>query len=352
MRLLKIVGWRSLMATGILASLALISTGAEPESGGEKAYDWARLLCRGLYLCYQGEYQNAFEMIQSAVRSKDPGPEVHRCLALMYHAFARTHGLYMPVTEWNPSAKEYLDRLEVLKEPGDADLVILATLKHVHMRSAPRTPSSEPFLDKLIDPVRKSPWRDWAYWEKARVVASKAYVSTRIAWGSVEFLQGDVPRIGCLDEYPAETLRARAAQVFLKDNPDSYMGRTMRLELCLWRVTQARRALAQLAGNEWFTDGAKAEPFPLSEEQVRLVKGAEESLAALSRLFPESVRKLATAETGLDDYLWLGLSNRAVVKYLKTVVEVRGKDAMPVEVYEWLSSVPVVKEPEYEVYSP
>ena len=352
MHMLKIAEWRAAMIVGILVCLASASAKGESANAPGETHDWESLLYQGLRLCYQDEYQNAFEMIQNAVRSKDPGPEVHRCLALMYHAFARSHSLYMPVTEWNPSAKEYLDRLEALKEPDDADLVILATLKHVHMRSAPRTATSEPFLDKLIDPARKSPWRDWAYWEKARVVASKAYVSTRIAWGSVEFLQGDVPRIGCLDEHPAETLRARAAQMFLKENPDSYMGRTMRLDLCLWRVTRARRAMAQLAGNEWFTDGAKAEPFPLSEEQVRLVKGAEESLAALSRLFPESVRKLATAETGLDDYLWLGLSNRAVVKYLKTVVEVRGKDAMPVEVYEWLSSVPVVKEPEYEVYSP
>jgi len=207
-------------------------------------------------------------------------------------------------------------------------------------------------LDKLIDPARQSPWRDWAYWEKARVVASKAWVSTRIAWGTVEFLQDDTRRIGCLDKHPDETLRARAAEKFLKQNPNSYMGHTMRLDLCLWRVTRARRAIGQLAENEWFTNGAKATPFPLSEEQVRLVKGAEESLAALSRLFPENVRKLATAETDLDDYLWLGLSNRAVVKYLKTVVEVQGKDAMPVEVYEWLSSRPVVKEPEYEVYSP
>jgi len=270
----------------------------------------------------------------------------------MYKAFARVSSLQTPVGEWNESAKQYLDRLEALKEPGDADLVILATLKHVHLRSEAGMATSEPFLDKLIDPARKSLWRDWAYWENARVVASKAYVSTRIAWGSVEVLQGDARRIGCLDEHPGETLRARAAQTFLKENPYSYMGRTMRLDLCLWRVTQARRALAQLAKNDWFTNDTNAAPFPLSEEQVRLVKGAEESLAALSRLFPENVRKLATAETGLDDYLWLGLSNRAVVKYLKTVVEVRGKDAMPVEVYEWLSSVPVVKEPEYEKYSP
>jgi len=139
MYMLMVAGWRSAMIVGILVCLA--SAGAEMNSARDpgNTSDWEGLLYRGLRLCYQDEYQNAFEMMQNAVRSKDPGPEVHRCLALMYHAFARVHDLYMPVTKWNSSAMEYLDRLEALKEPSDADLVILATLKHVQARRASRS---------------------------------------------------------------------------------------------------------------------------------------------------------------------------------------------------------------------
>lgn len=352
MRVLKIVGWRSLMATGILASLALTSTGAEPENDGEKAYDWARLLYRGLYLRYQGEYQNAFEMVEKAVRSEKPGPEVHRCLGLMHHAFVNSSGERL--LAWKASVAENLDRLEALKEPGDADLVILATLKHVYLRSEAGMATSEPFLDKLIDPARKSLWRDWAYWEKARVVAFKAYVSTGLAWGSVEFVQDGTRLIGCLDDHPDETLPARAAQAFLKENPDSYMGDTMRKELYHWRVMRAYRGIHELIQNEWYSNGSQMGLFPLSEEQVQLFKKTEETFAAISALAPEDVRRLVTAEGALDNLLWFAhpAPKRTIVAYLRAVLEFKGPAALPEDVHQWLSGQPAVEEPGHRVIFP
>ncbi|HUS98622.1 MAG TPA: hypothetical protein VMX97_18000, partial [Hyphomicrobiaceae bacterium] len=283
--------------------VAATATAALPSSRWHENADttWERCLYKGLQLYCQGEYRATFNLIEKAVRSAKPGPEAHRSLALMYKAFARVSSLQTPVGEWNESAKQYLDRLEALKEPSDADLVILAALKHVHVRSAPSTPTSEPFLDKLIDPARKSPWRDWAYWEKARVVASKAYVSTRIAWGSVEFLQGDTRQIGCLDDHPDETLRARAAEAFLKENPDSYMGRAMRTDLYYWRLFEARRALARFAKNEWYVGDRGNDVFPLTDDQLKHIASARASLSALARLFPESSEKLGQAESRLDE---------------------------------------------------
>jgi len=336
--------------------VAATAAAALPSSRWHENADttWERCLYKGLQLYYQGEYQSAFEMIQSAVRSEKPGPEVHRCLALMRHAYVQTRGQHLTVSEWKTSVAKDLGRLEAPKEPSDADLVILATLKYAHVCHAGSILTSEPFLDKLIDPARKSPWRDWAYWEKARVAASKAYVPPKFTWGSVEFLQGDVRRIGCLDEHPAETLRARAARVFLKDNPDTYMGRTMCRELYYWRLFEARRALARFTKNEWYVGDRGNDVFPLTDDQLKHIASARASLSALARLFPESSEKLGQAESRLDELLWFSRPSpkRTIVKYLRTVLEVRGKDAIPPDVYQWLSSVPVAKEPEYEKYSP
>ena len=354
MHMLKIAGWRGVMIVGILVCLASASAKGESANAPGETHDWESLLYQGLRLCYQGEYRSAFEMVEKAVRSEKPGPEVHRCLALMRHAYVQTRGQHLTVSEWKTSVAEDLGRLEALKEPGDADLVILATLKYAHVCHAGSILTSEPFLDKLIDPVRKSPWRDWAYWEKARVVASKAWVSTRTAWGSVEFLQGDTRQIGCLDDHPDETLPARAAQAFLKENPDSYMGDTMRKELCHWRVMRAYRGIHELIQNEWYSNGSQMGLFPLSEEQVQLFKKTEETFAAISALAPEDVRRLMTAEGALDNLLWFAhpAPKRTIVAYLKAVLEVRGPAALPEDVHRWLSGHPEVEKPGHRVVFP
>ena len=89
-----------------------------------------------------------------------------------------------------------------------------------------------PKLLKIINST--SPWRDWAYWRKAQIVASE------LSWGSEEIDDLGVvvykdasgqSKLGCLvTKHPEEVFRGRAARVFLEKYPNTYMARQMEID--------------------------------------------------------------------------------------------------------------------------
>ena len=97
--------------------------------------DWRKVLYRGLQLWYQGEYEKCYTLIADAVRNSRPGPEVHRCLALMRLSFLQMHGTdtlcLLSSRPLSASAAGRIRELEAVANPTDIDLVFLATLRGV-----------------------------------------------------------------------------------------------------------------------------------------------------------------------------------------------------------------------------
>ncbi|GAF85049.1 unnamed protein product, partial [marine sediment metagenome] len=277
-----------------------------------------------------------------AVRSAEPGRNVHRCLALMKRAFIGIHKQEEPVRKWNPSAEKHLKQLESKKSLSDPDLVIVACLRDVYVRAPTGEPTMEPILDKLIDPTRNSRWRDWAYWQKARVIASKAWTWTGDL-GTVVFRLAEKRRIGCLvDRYTSSlTIRGRAAKAFLTKHPDSYMADVMRHELAQWRWRKAAVAVRELVDNRWYTGEGDLEGFPLNKKQLELLTQAQANVYAAGKLFPKVFLEVFVAEDKLDRVFWEGGSTRRIPEYFRTILKVKGKQALSAEIRRWLATIPI-----------
>ena len=280
--------------------------------------------------------------MDKAVHSAQPGPNVHRCLGLMRRAFIRIHKQEYPVRRWDASAEKHLKQLESKESPSDPDLVILACLRDVDVKHGTAEPTTEPILDKLIDPARKSPWRDWAYWQKARVIASKAWTWPNDV-GSVVFRFAEKRRIGCLvaRSTPSLTIRARAAEACLKKHPQSYMGDVMRVELAEWRWREAAAAVRELVNNRWYTAEGDLEGFPLNKKQLELLTQAEANVFAAGKLFPKAFLEVFVAEDKLDRVFWEGGSTRRIPEYFRTILKVKGKQALSAEIRQWLATIPI-----------
>lgn len=303
---------------------------------------WQTTLHKGLRLYYEGKYQEVFDLIDKAVHSAEPGRNVHRCVALMRRAFIGIHKQEEPVRSWNPSAEKHLKQLESKKSLSDPDLVIVACLRDVYVRAPTAEPTKVPILDKLIDPARNSRWRDWAYWQKARVIASKAWTWTGDL-GTVVFRLAEKRRIGCLaDRYTSSlTIRGRAAEAFLKKHPQSHMADVMRLELVEWRWRKAAVAVRELVNNRWYTGEGDLEGFPLNKKQLELLTQAEANVIAAGKLFPKVFLEVFVAEDKLDHILWVSGSTRDIPEYFRTILKVKGKQALSAEIRQWLATIPI-----------
>ena len=305
------------------------------ESGADGG-SWEALLSRGLFLFYEGRYEETFSLLEQAVRKMPPGPGVHRCLGLLRKSFSAMHDQQDDAPAWNASAQEYIRSLGQVSDP---DIVLAALLAHRKQRNATSEVTSEALLDKLMEPSRKSPWLDWAYWEKARVVASKIWIMPS-HWGEVEFVAGLDRRLGCLiNNDPALALRGRAAEAFLKQHPDTYMGHDMRIDLCLWRTAELWRGIGLLQENRWYVGTQADGLFPLNDHQIQLVAVAKKALIDLQESFPAKAYKLADAERHLDEFLWGESGKKWILTYLDTVVDVKGRQSVPAEVVDWLAKV-------------
>jgi hypothetical protein len=333
-----------------MAIICILSSYGSVRAADEQGTPWSGILHRGLMLYHKGEYTNAFALIKQAVNERDPGPEVHRCLALLRKTFLRINGLRDPVTKWTPTASAVIAALEAEPHPTDGQVAMLAVLEYHHANDTPEAKRADSPLDILIE--KQSPWQDWACWEKARTLAEKAWVPSE-AWGVVQYEETPHARIGCLDEMPILTIPARAAEEVLRRNPGSYMSDEMRKQVCLYRVTVARKQIAALAKNEWFTGDQSCGLFPFGENQVQILKAIEGQMNTLSRLSASNALALAAAEAKLDEFLWHESSSprRAIPEYLKKVLEVRGKSYLSPDVAEWVTSLPSVPVVKYEVYS-
>lgn len=334
---------------GIIA-LCIVGTSQSVFAEDTTRNAWSGILHQGLMLYQQGDYTNTFSLVEEAALQNPPGPEVHRCLVLMRKAFLRKHGLTAPVNEWPSSAQKEIDALESVREKTLGQLVVLAVLKYRRSRNSEAALPSEALLDRVIE--SGSPWRDWALWEKARILSEVAWVPTE-EWGVVYYGDPGRRRIGCLDDQPVYTIPARAAEDVLRRDPDTYMGDAMRLQLYLYRLTVVRQAFSTLARNEWFTR-EQTPTFPLRDEQMTLVRDIEGKLKALSETFPADVLSLATAEANLDEFLWqeVGSPARVIPAYLKQLVKVYGEDVLSTPVTKWLAELPPVRAVQYKVYSP
>jgi len=333
--------------------LCLVLSASICFAADEDRNPWLGVFQRGLMLYQEGDYTNTFALVEAAVLEHPPEQEVHRCLALMRKAFLRMHNIREPVNAWTPSALKEIRKRESLSMRTDRHLVILAAVKYQRSQNGDIAPVTVPLLNQIIEMKPESSWKDWAYWEKARVLAGRAWVPTT-AWGVVEYGSDSRRRIGCLDDSPLISIPARAAESFLRQKPSTYMGKQMRLDLYLYRTTVARRALAKLAKDQSSSSEKKSdEVLPLEENQMVILREAESKLDALSHSFPKDVLRLLTVEAEIDDFLWnVAESKRVIPEYLKLLQEIRGRGVLLPHVAKWLADLPLLSAVKYEVYEP
>ena len=285
---------------------------------------WESILYESLWLHCQDKHQEVFDLVENATRSRDPGAEVHRCLAMMRRSFIDLTKTPEPIHHYSEKAKAYIDGLDRRKDKAIPDLVILSVL-------IPREQSldwvTEPLLDKIIE--SGSPWRDWAYWEKARVVGLKASDSTH-PWGLATYECHGREYTACSTEIPKEAIAGRAVIKFLQDNPRTYMRDVFLADFIRWRLLQARRAAYCLRREQ------EVMGYPLSDEQVNALRVAEETFISSWQRKPEL--KLQILEDKLDRHLWGDFYcddvKGLLVEYLNAVMEAKGKGILPTETHK------------------
>ena len=215
---------------------------------------WHQTLCRALMLYHEEKYSETFSLIEKAIREQSPGPEVHRCIALLQKSFAKMHKVDDPVMKWTTSAQEYMHALKGKTDKQESDLLILAALKSsIHGSDRVLEIPEELILLANPKPRNKGVWSDWARWALTRQWCDSFFV-TEEACGVVIIDVGGKRVRAVLAESPVPTVKGRCAMAILRDTPNTYMGRQLRFELLNWRVAQAERGLCELGANEWMTD--------------------------------------------------------------------------------------------------
>lgn len=328
---------KKLLSVTIMVAF-LVSAYGEEES-------WSNVFQRALMNYYRGEYNKAYDLVKESIKEDVPGGEVHRCIALMRKSFVKMNDMVEPVFEMNLKAKESIKMLESGEEgcenPGQ--LVVLAALQY-HRTYDSNIPSRST-LDLIIE--GKSVWRDWAIWERGRLLAQKA-VSSREEYGVVQYTVGEEVRYGCLDDFPSITISARVAEGLLRENPSSYMGETIRKELYYYRTMSIRRNIAQLLRNEW-GDPLRDDIFPLSPVQIELLERMNEEMENVGGEFSDKVLEIEDARARLDEWLWDGRgSSQDVIRgYLDKLCDYGG--ILDEDVLVWLKELPSPEARTYQV---
>jgi len=257
-----------------------------------------------------------------------------------------------PFRKWNDGALKHIESIALKEQKADVDYVILAALKYVGQKQCDGVSVSEPFLKRLLSESARSPWADWAYWQRTRLLSEEAWTFEEDL-GVVPCDIGSTKRLGCLTDNPREIVKARGAAAWLRKHPRTYMARQMRLDLYQGRMWLARTALESLASNEWFIDKDDADGvFPLTGEQVDSVRRARDAVRSVGKAVPRHVEALAQAEDKVDDFLWNAHPKENILIYLRGVVNVKGKDALPATVRQWLQKLPPTKQPERHRWEP
>lgn len=298
----------------LVSGVIIQSIGALPNDVDRQNNTWEQTLHRGLVLYFEGEHTDVFQLLEGRTRTLEPSTAVHQALALMAKAFQRCYSPEQENQEWKVIAKQYLRDLSGKSEPTDTDMVILALLSNDGYVT-----TDVSFLDKLLSEFPDSPWRDWAFWEKARVLGLNSFVS-RDPLG-LHALKGNEDRVGCLvTENPQLWVQGRAAESFLKSHPNTYMGETMQEDLARWRLTSTIEALLRLKANSGDTASVSGCGFPLTQQQIEAIAKAEVAIRSVEDLFSEEIKRRATANGYLGDFLWWGESEWKIIDYFGELI--------------------------------
>lgn len=309
------------------------------ESLGE--VNWEGVLYRGLYSYCQGNYQETYQQISKHVNELPPGPEVHKCLSLMRLAFVKVNNVPTPITKWNESATEYFKEIEGQVEPNELDLIVLAELKETPLVYDNNI--ATPILDKIM--TSSSKWKDWAYWKKAD------NLSKQLRWVSLENEKDDIFNINDLgvyktvlgndifytcavEKFPDKVLKARAAELFLKKYPDSYMVRQFELDYSAGYFHQTILALNKL--DRFYN---KRNSLVFGEVRKFAFGQVLADLKSIHDSLDSDKMAILKSEVQFEQFIsTFGEDNRYAYQYLEQILEAKGKDALPKDIYEWVMS--------------
>jgi hypothetical protein len=303
--------------------------------------EWRRVLCKALMFYHQEKYNDAFSLLEKTINEKSPGPEAHRCIALMQKSFSRIHKLDAPIMKWTKSARVYIAALEAKKNKQEADLVILASIKEliVGKDGIRNVPSELTDLANRKDD-KNSQWSDWAQWALMRHWCESFYVEKKNL-GSMTINVGRRAFRVVLADGPIPLIKARLAKSLLRDKPGTYMGRELRFDLLNWRLSQLKKALNELASNEWMTNGKqKDEIVPFDKEIEKRLREIGKSYAETGQFIPKEYSLLVNSEIQLDNLLWRDGDKQSIPAYLRALVAVVGAENVPADVQQWFDKMP------------
>ncbi len=305
----------SLLA-GLILGLRTVPANASPDKPNVADVAWRQLLHRGLAMYWREQYKDVFVLIEKSVRRGQPGPGVHRALALMRKASLKCRDSRQRNRDWKAFMFSYVKNLASKPKLTDTDLVLLSLVKESSDRTV-----NEAVLDRLLAEFPHSSWHDWAFWEKARTVGSRA--SLRSHPLGVVTLQGNKSRVGCLVmKEPQLWIQGRAAKTFLRSHRDSYMAETMRVDLARWRWTVAIQALSAIEQNVWYVRPGGESAFPLTKRQIEAITGAIASINSVEAMLPEATKRRLAANVRLDDFLWELDDRWKIVDYFEEITKI------------------------------
>ncbi len=313
---------------------------------------WESILYKSLQLCYVGDYNDTYANIKKAVEELEPGPEVHRCIALMRFSFWKPRGIDPAAAQRGlPPHRDvelyrlYLKELEKNKTPKIADMVVLAAIKEEGTASFKEKIR---ILDSIIE--SSSPWADWAFWEKTQTLSRKlwSFPATKRGparsledLGVAEFKKDEtVLKLGCLvDTFPERVFIARAARLFLEEHPDTYMARQMEKDIWYNQVNLVYSSFEDM--KELYKEN---ESLIWTEAQLRALESWPEDMRKIFQELPNAQVDLLTAEGHLDDFIEGGAEADRIVAYLRAVRRFKGDGVFDDTLISWLNSIPEQEE--------
>lgn len=323
----------SILAGVFILGLGTTRANASPGTPKAAGVAWQRLLHRSLAMYWQKQHKDVFELIEKSVRLGQPSPGVHQVLGLMRKAYLECRSPRQPKKAWNTFVLAYVKKLSSKPKLTDTDLVLLSLTKQGNTGTV-----DEASLDKLMAKYPDSPWIDWAFWTKARVIGLRAHAGHH-PFGVIA-LRGNKPHVGCLVMYkPQVWIQGRAAKSFLRQHRDSYMGEVMRVDLTIWHMTQAVQALAVLEKNVWYTKQEVGAAFPLSKKQIEAIANAKASLKSVGSMWPETTQRRLTANTIMRDFLFDQDDNWRIVDYFNEITKMpKGEGYMlQKDITDWIT---------------
>ena len=310
--------------------------------------DWNQLFYEGLTHFYKNDYKSVIDMVQSAIRTRRPGPGAHKCLMLMRLAFCRQHDsrigmLYSQSStpqSYSKSALKSFEELEKKAQNGVADRVILAAVKDSYTYHA----DVIKILEQIID--SDSPWRDWAYWKKAHSISRMPCRQRGIRNKNEDFgvidnsaVAGHPQYILNIEPYyTSHIVQSRAARIFLKKNPSSYMRIQFSRDLEGGYLYGSQNLLSELTSH---IKEIKFSTLNSKQQQAlnSVLKGFNNIITDKETDLPAWIRINKLDMEGLlyddiddgDSYM--------VPRYLKAVQITEPKGTLPPHIIKWLDSL-------------